>query len=390
MDNLKNDESGAMYRFWQAGWGRWVLFILGWTVLSLLFVPETYLYFLYRGDGIPWSRTLVLTFANAGIALLFLPPIVWLTRRYPIEQRTWRKALLVHIPACLVFSLSHSWLYAGLCYASPVFHALFLRFHPNLLTYWAIVGFTQALDYFQRYKERERLLAQAELHLLKAQLQPHFLFNTLHTISAMMHEDVEGADRMVQRLSELLRLALQSVGEHEVPLRREIEFLESYLAIERVRFQEQLELKLEVDAEALGALVPSMFLQPLAENSIRHGFGANRKGGVITLQAERREGWLRLAFIDNGRGFPESEAQLLSPGLGLSNTRRRLEQLYASAFELSFENLAPAGAVVRLEIPFRSAGESAIARESMVHEDSGGDRGRRALGAAADRYAAQS
>jgi two-component sensor histidine kinase len=379
------------YNFWQAGWARWVLFILGWTVLSLLFVPETYLYFLYGGDGIPWSRTIALTFANAAVAFIFLPPIVWLARRYPIEQRSWRKALLVHIPACLVFSLSHSWLYAALCYASPVFHALFLRFHPNLLTYWAIVGFTQALDYFQRYKERERQLAQAELHLLKAQLQPHFLFNTLHTISAMMHEDVQGADRIINRLGDLLRLTLQSIGEHEVPLRREIEFLESYLAIERVRFQERLDLTVEVEAATLDALVPSMLLQPLAENSIRHGFGPKRKAGAIILQAQRRDGQLVLRVGDNGRGFSGLDAQPPSPGLGLTNTRRRLEQLYPSANRLHLENLPGGGALVTFEIPFHTAPskESGALKEPIANEDSGADRGRRALGASADRYAAE-
>jgi two-component system LytT family sensor kinase len=387
-----SEESGVRYRFWQAGWGRWVLFILGWTILSLLFVPETYLYFLYRGEGIPWNRTIALTFANAGIAFIFLPPIVWLTRRFPVEQRHWRKALLVHIPACVIFSLSHSWLYAALCYASPVFHALFLRFHPNLLTYWAIVGFTQAVDYFQRYKERERQLAKAELHLLKAQLQPHFLFNTLHTISAMMHEDVAGADRMVNRLSDLLRLTLQSIGEHEVPLRQELEFLKSYLEIERIRFQERLALTLDIEPATLDALVPSMLLQPLAENSIRHGFGANLQGGSITLQAQRQEDRLVLRFEDNGRGFPGLDPQLPEPGLGLTNTRRRLEQLYASANHLQLESLPGGGAVVSLEIPFHTAPaqESGVIAESMADENSSADRRRRALGAPADRYVAQS
>src|SRR5919201_804504 len=140
---------------------RWVLFVLGWTGLSLMFVPEVYLYFL-----------------------------------------------------C--------------CASPPLFHALFVRFHPNLLTYWAIVGFTQALDYFDRYKDRERKLAQAELLLTKSQLQPHFLFNTLHTIAAMMREDVAAAERMIARLGDLLRVLLEHVGAHEVPLATELDFVTGY------------------------------------------------------------------------------------------------------------------------------------------------------------------
>jgi two-component system, LytTR family, sensor kinase len=339
----------------QNTWGRWALFVLGWTVLSLLFVPEAYLFFLYRGDAIPVSRIVALTLANAGIVLLFLPGIIWLTRRYPLEQRTWRKALLVHIPACLFFSLSHSWLYAALCYASPkLFHMLFIRFHPNLLTYWAVVGFSSATDYFQRYKEREKQLAQAELHLLRAQLQPHFLFNCLHTISAMVHEDVAAADRMINRLSELLRVILQSIGQHEVPLQDELKLLQAYVEIERVRFQERLALELQVDPDALDALVPSMMLQPLAENSIHHGFRSRQKAGRIAVEAARRNGHLVLTFSDNGCGFNAS-CEASRKGLGLSNTRRRLEQLYPNAHRFEMHNVAAGGARLLIEIPFHVA-----------------------------------
>jgi len=352
---LRREVYELIHRLLQTGWGRWLLFVVGWTVLSLLFVPEVYLFFLYRGEAIPWSRTIALTLANAGIVLLFLPPIVWLARRYPIEQATWRKALMVHIPACLLFSLSHSWLYAALCYASPgTFHMLFLRFHPNLLTYWAIVGFTQAGDYFRRYTEREKQLAKAELHLLRAQLQPHFLFNSLHTISAMMHEDVQAADRMINRLSELLRQVLQSIGKHEVPLKQELDFLESYLEIERVRFQERLTLGLQVEPEALDALVPSMILQPLAENSIRHGFGSEKNAGIITLRVQRRDSHLIIRFADNGRGFP-TDPPSFTEGLGLTNARRRLEQLYSGNNRFDVENLPDGGVVVTLELPYHTA-----------------------------------
>src|SRR5262245_24013886 len=125
-----------------------------------MFVPEVYLYFLYRSEAIPWTHAIALALVNAAIAFLFLPPIVWLARGYPVERHCWRRAAAVHAPACFVFALSHSGLYALACYASPgLFHALFVRFHPNVLTYWAIVGFTQAVDYFDRYRERERQLA---------------------------------------------------------------------------------------------------------------------------------------------------------------------------------------------------------------------------------------
>jgi two-component system, LytTR family, sensor kinase len=375
-------------------WGRWVMFILGWTILSLLFVPETYLFFLYRGDAIPWTRTIALTLANAGIAFLFIPAIVWLTRRFPLEQRVWRRSVLVHIPACLVFSLSHSWLYAALCYASPaLFHMLFIRFHPNLLTYWAIVGFTQALDYFRRYTDREKQLAQAELHLLRSQLHPHFLFNTLHTIAAMMHEDVAGADRMIHRLSDLLRLTLESIGEHEVPLTQELEFLKTYVEIERIRFQERLTLVVDVCPEALDAMVPSMLLQPLVENSIRHGFVARASAGTIKIEAHRQGDRLVLKVLDDGPGFPTQTLTDFSDGLGLPNTQRRLEQLYRGAYRFELQNSLTLGASLSIEVPFhvRSMGSAQVAGPRF-HEDSADsnpDRGRRALGTATNRVPAQ-
>ena len=370
---------------------RWVLFILGWTVLSLLFLPETYLYFLYRHEAIPLTGTLALTLVNSAIALSFLPGIVWLTRRYPFDQARWRRALLVHLPACMVFSLSYSWLYAGLCYAAPsLFHMLFIRFHPNILTYWAIVGFTQAVDYFGRYRERERQLAQAELHLLKSQLHPHFLFNTLHAISAMMHEDVKGADRMINRLSEMLRLVLESGGKHEITLKQEIEFLQSYLEIERIRFQERLALTLDVEPTTLDAVVPSMLLQPLAENSIRHGFGSHKNSGVIRLEARHEGNALVLRFIDNGKGFTAPNGLQPSHNLGLSNIRRRLEQLYGNQHELRIENPAGGGAIIIVRIPYHTRpNEETVMAELIENENTDLDRGRRALGAQADRYVAE-
>ena len=272
---------------------------------------------------------------------------------------------------------------------------LFIRFHPNLLTYWAIVGFTQALDYFRRYTDREKQLAQAELHLLRSQLQPHFLFNTLHTISAMMHEDVNAADRMINRLSDLLRLTLESIGEHEVPLRQEIEFLKAYVEIERIRFQERLTLVVDVSPEALDAMVPSMILQPLAENSIRHGFASHNISGRIKVEAGRRDDRLILRVLDNGPGFPMATLSDSSEGLGLLNTQRRLEQLYLGVYRFELQNSPNGGAFLMMEIPFRipSMRSSGHIPGSTFHEDSEDsdpDRGRRALGAETNHVAAQS
>lgn len=363
-------------------WGRWVLFILGWAALSLLFAPEAYLTFYLRNAPISWRETLQLTVVNSAIALLFIPAIVALTRRFPFERRRWHRALLAHVPACLAFSVGHSMLYAVVCHAwNDVGDPLFYRFHPNLLTYWAVVGFTQAFDYFRKYQERERQVAQLQLEVLKSQLQPHFLFNTLHTIAAMMHEDVKGADRMISRLSELLRLTLANIGRHEVRLAEELDFVRAYLEIERVRFAERLATRIEVTPEALDALVPALFLQPLVENCVKHGLAPPRHDGVITISAARNDDRLTLVVTDNGRGLPAT----LREGVGIANSRKRLEQLYPHDHAFRLAPGASSGVTVTAEIPFHTAGITAPQAIEVAHEDSNGDRRRRAVGPQAHR-----
>jgi two-component system, LytTR family, sensor kinase len=268
---------------------------------------------------------------------------------------------------------------------------LFFRFHPNLLTYWAIVGFTEAVDYFERYTLRERELADAQLLLLKSQLHPHFLFNSLHTISAMMREDISAADQMLARLSDLLRLTIDSIGQHEVTLKQELEFVQKYLEIERIRFQERILLELNIAPECLDAMVPSMVLQPLVENSIRHGFGASIRSGEIRIDAKRVHDKLRLTVRDSGKGFAAGVVSGTVQGLGLANTRLRLEQLYGPEHRLECINLPTGGAAVSIELTFHTSALAQSARdgELICDEHASGDSRRRAVGAKTNRYAPQ-
>jgi two-component system LytT family sensor kinase len=359
---------------------RWTLFVFGWVALSLLFAPEAYLSFYVRGQALEWRQTLELTVLNAAIALVFVPGIVVITRRFPMERKSWRTALLVHIPACLVFSLGHSGLYWVACYAwHETGGTLFYRFHPNLLSYAAVVGFTQAFDYFRKFQQREREFRQLQLEVLKAQLQPHFLFNTLNTIAAMIHVDVCAADRMVQRLSDLLRMTLANIGKEEIPLAGELEFLRTYLEVERVRFGDRLTSSIDVSEEASGALVPALFLQPLVENSIRHGLAAHQHEGLIRIGAVRVGDRLLISVVDNGGGF--GGGSLLREGVGLSNTRKRLQQLYPQDHAFSIVARKSGGVAVTAEIPFRIAGAHG---EQLSDEHPDTDRRRRALGTNAD------
>jgi two-component system, LytTR family, sensor kinase len=375
----KSPKSPLMNHLFADRWGRWVLFLFGWAALSLLFAPEAYLSFYLRNSPISWRETLQLTVVNSAIALLFIPAIVILTRRFPLERRRWRIALLVHIPACLAFSVGHSMLYAVVCHAwNDVGGPLFYRFHPNLLTYWAVVGFTQAFDYFRKYQERERQVAQLQLEILKSQLQPHFLFNTLHTISAMMHEDVKGADRMISRLSELLRLTLANIGRQEVRLAEEIDFVRAYLEIERERFGERLATRIAVSPEALDAMVPALFLQPLVENCVKHGLAPPRENGLIEISAERVDTRLILTVTDNGCGLPPADG--LCEGVGITNSRKRLEQLYPRDHAFRLQARSPAGVTVTAEIPFHTNLTAELEVANVAHEDPSGDRRRRTVG----------
>ncbi|HSS20403.1 MAG TPA: histidine kinase [Pyrinomonadaceae bacterium] len=235
----------------------------------------------------------------------------------------------------------------------------------EFLTYWAILGIGYFFDYYQRYREREltaaRLetqLARAHLQVLMMQLHPHFLFNTLHTISSTMHRDIEVADNMITHLSDLLRITLENVGIPEVSLKQELEFVERYLEIEKSRFRERLEVDMRIDPATLDARVPNMLLQPLVENAIRHGIALYSTTGKIKIMASKESDMLKIEVQDNGRGLSEEPDWLTEKGVGLSNTRLRLQQLYSERHRFTVFNAPERGLVVRIVIPFNKGSES--------------------------------
>jgi LytS/YehU family sensor histidine kinase len=195
------------------------------------------------------------------------------------------------------------------------------------------------------------------------QLNPHFLFNCLHSISSLMHQDVEGADRMITQLADLLRAALANSDTQEVPLRQELDFLRRYLEIEQTRFGDRLAVTMEIAPETLDARVPNLILQPLVENAIRHGIEPHARAGRIELRARRLDGSLALEVQDSGAGLRGAAA---IEGVGLSNTRARLRELYGAAHQFDLQDGADGGLRVRLRIPFRS--------DIVSHENSSVDR----------------
>jgi two-component sensor histidine kinase len=227
----------------------------------------------------------------------------------------------------------------------------------RLPIYLALISSAHALYFYRRAQERERRaleltasLAQSRLEALKMQLQPHFLFNALNAIAALVHRDAEAADRMIGALSDLLRLTLETTGQQQLPLRRELEFVERYLAIEHVRFGDRLRFELDIAAETKEALVPAFLLQPLVENAVRHGLEPGSGNGLLTIRAVREGAVLHLSVTDNGCGLPEGKPP--REGIGLSNTRARLHELYGEAAVLELR--ATNGLCVEITLPFHT------------------------------------
>jgi signal transduction histidine kinase len=230
------------------------------------------------------------------------------------------------------------------------------KFH--LPIYWVVVSIAHAARYLRRSQERERAalelearLADARLQALRMQLHPHFLFNTLHAISTLVHKDPKAADEMIGNLSELLRVTLDTSERQEVPLRQELDFLDRYLEIQQVRFGDRLRIEKQIDAAALDAQVPTLILQPLVENSIRHGLEPHPAPGVVAIQATRRDDTVCLVVQDNGVGARKAADN--HEGIGLANTRARLQELYGQRARLTLSSASSGGFRVDIELPYR-------------------------------------
>ncbi len=324
-----------------------------------------------------------------------VPLILWLARAFPFRREHWSDALLLHLPAGTILSLAHLLVYviitSSIAGQSPgSFEALLRQFQAVFLSsfawwslvYWTILLASYAFHFYERYQDGvvrasqlESQLAHAELQALKMQLNPHFLFNTLHSISALMHEDVEVADKMVARLGEFLRMTLKNSGSPEITLEEEVKFLECYLEIEQLRFEDRLLVQFEIDPLALSARVPNLILQPVVENAIRHGIATQTAPGRLAIRARRLPDRLHLEVEDNGPGFPahfsmatEHSARAISTsqtgtnahsngGLGLVNTSARLARHFGPEHQLAIERASPHGAIVRIEIPLRLEGD---------------------------------
>jgi two-component system, LytTR family, sensor kinase len=346
-------------------WPAWLAVAGIWTLLGLSSAAQNVASRVMDGRPSDWTIVFPRTLADWLTCGLFTPAIVWLVRRAPPSARHPFRTAALYVTGAIAFILLKSALFAPLArLLSPgrPSRTWMEQVSGNVfslsLTFAAVTGAVVALDHLRRARERElrasRLeaqLAQVQLHALRAQLNPHFLFNALNALSALIHSDPAAADRMVLRLGELLRQALDAGDAAEVPLRDELRLVERYLDVMKIRLGDRLQVQMEVAPEALDALVPSLLLQPLVENAVQHGIGGRADAGRLRIAARRQGEQLMVEIDDDGPGI-SAEAH---ERVGLGNTRLRLRQLYGDAHALELRNGEAGGARLRVRLPFRAA-----------------------------------
>lgn len=350
----------------------WLSVLGAWLVLSLITAAQR---FAASGPGDSSFIFLVYLFWSGAIWIywaLMTPLIFWLGRRIPLSRQSLFYALPTHFGLAILFGLVHlaSWaalggIFSGISSGQNVsFRDEFVRLarvlpYVEVIFYWAILGAGIAQNTYRQARAREleakaleTELQRARLQALQMQLHPHFLFNALNTVAMLIRNgEYQQAVQMTAGLGELLRWSLNENSEQEVTLEHELEFIRRYLALEQLRFSDRLRVEIEVPAELRFALVPNLILQPLVENSIRHGIAQSSSAGLVRIVACRANEWLELFVQDDGKGLPDDWGR--APGIGLGNTRQRLAQLYGEGHELTLQNASPTGVVARLKIPYR-------------------------------------
>jgi two-component system, LytTR family, sensor kinase len=362
--------NGSVSGAWKDG--RRLAMIAGaWCYFAALLTINNYVFAAMMGQPISWGDAARFPVINYAIWMVFTPVILffceWIWRLH-WRAGFWIAAhsafavliLLLNAAAWIPFSTANntyenvprvSWRFVSLQFWQSVAW--------NLWMYWVIVGIFYGLDYYfgardarVRAAQLEGQLAKAELEVLKSQLQPHFLFNTLNLVSSLIHTDAASADDMIGDLGSLLRISLESHAGQEVALAEEMKALDLYLNIQRLRFQDTLTVEIQIDPKTLEARVPHLILQPLVENAFRHGIAKRVGPGRLRIESEKRNGNLKLRISDNG---PGANGQAASSGIGLSNTRARLERLYGEHADLRVDDSA-SGFSVELEFPLMVAG----------------------------------
>ena len=340
-----------------------------WTIVALFFSSQAYIMYYARRQPIPYAQEFLFQALACSLWALATPLVLWLSHRFCIDRSNWLRRIGLHFlfSLALVTALlcSHFAIYTlltgtlGSITAFRLFHLVYFNLDRWLLIYWFLLFMSHAFRYYNSYRkgmlrasQLQTQLVQSQLEALKMQVHPHFLFNTLHSISALLSKDTEAARKMITRLGDFLRLTLENSGSMEVTLQQELEFLKGYLEIERIRFQDRLTTDIHVDPAVLDVRVPNLILQPIVENAMRHAVG-NSGSGRVEITAAPHNGVVRIEVKDNGPGMQVDQTleARRGRGLGLANTRARLVGLYGDAARFELSNAPSGGLIVSLDIP---------------------------------------
>jgi two-component system LytT family sensor kinase len=354
-------------------WGRiWLIGFVLWTLLAFLSAAGAHVYTASMGSPISWAQLLAWNITISLIWSLLTPVVYELSRRYTFDRSTWRLSLPIHLVASVILTL------IGACSlvllnpfitwtkepSVPFFAHVLSRTFMDIQRYWYVLLITQAIAYYGKYQERQLIssqleaqLARAQLEVLKIQLEPHFLFNTLNSIAALARHDGPAAEHMTLQLADLLRMSLDGVGVHEVPLHQELTFLQKYVDIQQTRFHDRLRVETDIDLRTLDTLVPNLILQPLVENAIRHGISPRRTPGTIRISTWRDHDDVWMEIRDDGVGFTRGRGLMPPEGVGLRNTRGRLQQLYNGDHAMVLEDAPGGGCTVKIRVPYRTMHE---------------------------------
>jgi two-component system, LytTR family, sensor kinase len=348
---------------------KWILVLCAWTIVGLLFAVQQIVVEKVRGMHVDWVIEGALELAYWYIWAAFTPLVIGLVKRFPLTGPRFALHIAIHTIASLLMaplaSVTEYFLSLGLL--RSVFHitgpdvrhflspfgagVLFMSF-TGILTYWLVVGLYQAVERQTRAAQLETQLSHAELENLKSQLHPHFLFNSLHTVGILMQENVDAASHLLVCLGDLLRMALER-RENEITLQSELEFVGKYLEIEQTRFHDRLKVHMDVPPNLLGVYVPSLALQPLVENAIKHGISVDSAAGWLEIAAKLHNGRVWLCVRDDGPG--PAPGSRLRFGVGLTNVQSRLKQLYGDQASLELTGGDGRGCEAIITIPLRSS-----------------------------------
>src|SRR5215510_2470138 len=357
----------------------WTSIAAGWMLIALSFTLNYYVYsghYLEIFSKPPTFFQMLVWEIPYWILWAAMAPLVFhITHRFPLERGAWLANALVHVVAGLALTIAHRVVYLPICWMlyvdayqkSPTLLDLYrtdLLFNlpTGLMSYGTFLLVGNVIAYYEQYEagrlreaQLETQLAQAELQALKMQLHPHFLFNTLNSISALQLTDADAAIRMTARLGDFPRMTLDNAGTQEVSLRQEMEFLRCYLEIEKIRFHDRMNVTMEIEAEALDVRVPNLILQPIVENAIKYAVLQQASSGHIQIRAHRVNGFLRMQVEDDGIGLQLSPIDNRAPrgGVGIANTQARLKQLYGENHNFELAKAPGSGVIVTLEIPAR-------------------------------------